>query len=249
MVAMAASLPVFFLFSGQRLRGLLALAPVALALFAAFSGLNGVYLAMLDDRSPVPALEQVLPSVWLSGAGVGLYGLLWGLIDRWWKPPLGVVRVVGGVALAASVVAIVLAAATFNESFGDPVAWGEQRWEAFKTDDTSGQEQSRYLSAGGTGRYTLWQVAWEDFKTHPVLGVGTHNYEATYYRLREQDTGFVRQPHSLPLEVLAERGVVGGALLFAFLATCLVAALLERFRNLRSEGKAQVGALIAVVTY
>src|SRR5919107_3371600 len=43
MVAMLVSLPVFFLFSGQRVRGLFALAPVALALLFTFPGLNEVY--------------------------------------------------------------------------------------------------------------------------------------------------------------------------------------------------------------
>jgi O-antigen ligase len=61
-------------------------------------------------------------------------------------------------------------------------------------------------------------VAWKDFASHPVRGVGTHNYEATSYRLRERTAGFPRQPHMLPLEVLAERGVVGVVLFLGFLA-------------------------------
>jgi hypothetical protein len=48
------------------------------------------------------------------------------------------------------------------------------------------------------------------------LGVGTYNYEATYYHLREKDEGYVRQPHTLPLEVLSERGLIGGALFFGY---------------------------------
>jgi O-antigen ligase len=143
----------------------------------------------------------------------------------------------------------VLGGLTVNERVGDPIVWGEQKWEAFKANDAAGQEQSRYLSASGSGRYTLWKVAWDDFVSNPVLGVGTHNYEATYYQKREQEAGFVRQPHMLPLEVLAERGVVGGFLFFGFLAVCLVAGLWERFRRLKAEGKAQVGAIIAALTY
>ncbi len=249
MVAMAVSLPVFFLLSGQRLRGLLALVPVSLALFVAFPGLNGVYLAFLEGGSPTAALERVLPTVWLSAAGAGLYGLSWGLVDRWWRPPRIVAHVVGGVALAACVVALVAGVATLTERAGAPVTLAQQKWEAFKTNDTTGQEQSRYLSASGSGRYALWQVAWKDFAAHPVIGVGTHNYEATYYQLREQTVGSVRQPHMLVLEVLGERGVVGGVLFFGFLAACLAAGLRRRFGNLGSEGKAQVGALVAAVTY
>lgn len=60
-MALAASLPVFFLLSGQRLRSLFALALVAAALVIAFPGLNGVYLALLEGGSVAVAIEQVLP--------------------------------------------------------------------------------------------------------------------------------------------------------------------------------------------
>ena len=264
MVAIAASLPVFFLLSGQRLRELLALAPVVAALALAFPGLNEVYAAFPDEESARAAVERVLPTVWLTAAGAGLYGILWGLADRRWVLSVGVTRVVGGEALAGSIAVLVLGAAALSERVGeDPVEWGEQNWEEFKTSDPTGgqerealraegtgQEQGRYLTVSGSGRYNLWQVAWEDFASHPLLGVGTHNYEATFYRLRDEPIPqYVRQPHSLPLEVLAERGVVGGVLFFGFLAVCLGAGLRKRFGSLDSEGKAQVGAMTAAVAY
>ncbi len=249
MVAMVISLLVFFLISGQRLRGLFALAPIAVVLLITFPGLNEVYLAFLNQESAAATIEQVLPTAWLAVAGAGLYGLLWGLMDRVWQPPSSATRVIGGIALAASIAVLIFGASTVTERVRDPISWGEQRWEAFKKDDTSGTEESRYLAASGSGRYTLWQVAWEDFASHPFLGVGTHNYEATYYQLRERSVGYVRQPHMLPLEVLSERGIVGGILFFGFLATCLGAGLWMRFRRLSSEGKAQVGAMVAAITY
>ncbi len=249
MVAMAVSLPVFFLVSGQRLRGLLALAPIALALLITFPGLNGVYLAFQNGESAPEAILGALPSVWLAATGAGLYGVLWGLIDRRWEITSNATRLIGGVALAGSIAVLVFGAVALSERVGNPVTWGEQKWEAFKNDDATGQEQSRYLAASGSGRYVLWQVAWEDFTSHPLLGIGTHNYEATYYQLREKDISYVRQPHMLPLEVLSERGAFGGVLFFGFLAACLGAGLWERFRHLGSEGKAQVGAMTAAVTY
>lgn len=248
-VAMGASALVFFLFSGQRLRGLLALVPVAVALLMTFPDLNAVYQAFVNEEDPVAALERVVPMLWLAAGGAAIYGLLWGVADRLWRPPTGLVRVAGALVLALGIVAVFFAASLFNERVGDPVAWPEKKWEAFKADDRSGQDQSRYLSASGSGRYTLWEVAWEDFAANPILGIGTQNYEATYYRLRDQSIGFVRQPHMLPLEVLSERGVVGGVLFFGFLATCLTAGLVQRFTRLNAEGKGQVGAAAAAVAY
>jgi hypothetical protein len=248
MLALALSLPVFFVLSGQRLRGLLALVPVALFLLVSFPDLNGVYVALTQDGPP-PALDQVVGRVWLAAAATGLYGLAWGLIDAWWEPPRSLVRIVGGVALAAVIVSIAVSTVTFTNTVGSPLAWTEQKWEAFKANDASGQEQSRYLSASGSGRYDLWQVAWRDFASNPVLGVGTHNYEATYYKLRESTVGWVRQPHSLPLEIVAERGIVGGLLFFGALGACLAAGLRSRLGRLGSEGRTQAGAMMACVAY
>ena len=249
MVAMAASLPVFFLFSGQRLRGLLALVPVLVVLFVTFQGLNDVYLESWDRGDPIQALERIVPVVWLTSAGAGLYGLCWGLVDRWWRPPTSLVRAFGGIAIAGSIIILLYGAALANQRVGsDPIALSEQKWQAFKTNDKAGMEQSRYLSAG-SGRYTLWRVAWEDFTSHPLLGVGTQNYEATYYQRRDELGPFVHQPHSLVLEVLAERGAIGGVVLIGFLTTCLVAGLWQRFKYLDAEGKALVGATVASVTY
>ena len=249
LVAMAVSLPVFFLLSGQRLRGLFALAPVAAALYFAFPGLNEVYLAFLSDGDAAAALRRVVPTVWITAALAGLYGLLWGLADNLLEPPAWAVRATGGAVLVVLMLLAVFGGISFAERFGDPVAYASQKWEAFKTDDTAGQDQSRYLSASGSGRYVLWQVAWRDFQARPILGVGTHNYEATYYRLRERQVGFVRQPHMLPLEVLSERGVIGGALFFGFLAVCVEAGLRGRFGSLNAEGKAMAGAAISAVAY
>ena len=249
MVAMAVSLPVFFLFSGQRLRGLLALLPIAGALYVSFPGLNEVYLTLLQDENPAAALERVLPIVWVTAALAGLYGFAWGLFDRRWRMPAGVGRVAGAVALVGVAVVLVMGATTLVGRVGDPASFAQSKWEAFKTDDRAGSEQSRYLSASGTGRYTLWEVEWKNFTERPITGVGTQNYEATYYQLRDQDIGSVRQSHTLPLEVLGERGIVGGVLFFGFLATCIGTGLWSRFKKLSAEGKGQVGALIAAVTY
>lgn len=249
MVALGLSLPIFFLLSGRRLRGLLALVPVAVSLYVVFPDLNRVYTTLLQGESPAAALDQALPTVWLSAVLTGLYGLAWGLLDGWWRPPKKAVLAFGGLTLVCCVFVLATAGALVHERVENPVAFAEQKWEAFKDNTKAGQQQTRYVSVGGSGRYTMWKVAVEDFTAHPLLGIGTHNYEATYYRLRELDTGHLRQPHDLSLEVLAERGIVGGALFFGFLGVCVGTGLWRRFQGLHTEGKAQVGALLAAVTY
>jgi hypothetical protein len=96
MVAMVAPLPVFFLISGQRLRGLFAFAPIALALWLTFPELNAVYLAFQSGESAPTALSQALPGVWLTAVWAGLYGVLWGLMDRRWELTASVTRLLSG---------------------------------------------------------------------------------------------------------------------------------------------------------
>jgi O-antigen ligase len=248
MVALAVSLPIFFLFSGQRLRGLISLLPVVAALWVAFPPLNGVYLALAEGGDAAAAVERALPVVWLTSGGTGLFGLLWGLSDRAWRPPHALTRATGAAVLACCLLLVAVGSFASFESFGSPVEVAQGRWEAFRTNDVSGQEESRYLSASGSGRFELWRVAWASFVENPVRGIGTHNYEAAYYQSRELNVGYVRQPHSLPLEVLAERGAVGGVLLFAFLAACLVGGSLRRQR-LNAHGKGFFGGLVASAAY
>lgn len=251
MVALAVSLPVFFLLSGHRLRALIALAPVAAFLFVAFPDLNRVYLEMQSGGSEqsAAAIDRATLVIWVMAFEAGIYGFVWSVLDRKWRPSGELARAAGGAALAFTVVVIIAGNLLIVDRVGNPADWVEDRWTAFTTNDVSGQDDSRFLSAGGSGRYTLWQVAWRDFTENPILGVGTHNYEATYYQYREENVNWVRQPHMLPLEVLAERGIVGGILFFGFAGTCLAAGMWKRFSNLNAEGKAQAGALLAAATY
>ncbi|AHY47013.1 O-Antigen ligase [Rubrobacter radiotolerans] len=252
-VAFALSLAVFFLFSGQRLRGLVALLPVFFLTLLAFPTLNEVYLQLRGGETVtgegLAAIDRAKNAVLLSAVASGVYGLLWSILDRFWRPSESLVRLAGIACLAAVALVFVVGSVVFVNRVGSPLDFAGERWTAFRTNDTSGQEESRYLSASGSGRFTLWEVAWQDFQSNPVLGVGTHNYEATYYRLREVPAGWVKQPHSLPLEVVSERGLVGGALFFGFLAVCVGAGLYRRFGELNAEGKGQVGAILACLAY
>lgn len=253
-VALLLSVPVYFLLSGQRLRGLLALAPVAVALVVLFPELNAVYQAGSgagEEGTALAeaALREAQPYIWLGAGLAGVYGLLWGFVDQQWRPPQLLSRVAGGAALVAVVFLAVYGSFTFVERYGDPVEFAGEKWVAFKTNDTTGQDQSRYLSISGSGRYALWQTTAEAFFENPVAGVGTHNWEAFYYNERDRVAGHVRQPHILPLEILAEKGIIGGLLFAGFIGVCVFAGLRQRFGQLNSEAKAQIGATLAAVSY
>jgi O-antigen ligase len=88
----------------------------------------------------------------------------------------------------------------------------------------------RPLSAGATrlvtlesNRYDYWRVAIRAFRAEPVRGVGAGGWAVWWLRYRPiQDSA--QDAHSLPLQTLAELGLVGLALLLAFFAGIALAA-------------------------
>jgi O-Antigen ligase len=90
--------------------------------------------------------------------------------------------------------------------------------------------QARPLSSGASrlvtlrsNRYAYWRVALRAFGDEPLRGVGAGGWSV--YWLRERTVSeAARDAHSLPLQTLAELGVIGLALLAAFLAGIALAA-------------------------
>ncbi len=82
-------------------------------------------------------------------------------------------------------------------------------------------------------RFTLWDVALKMFKDHPLLGVGPNNYRLAFNDyfsgLIEGETAF-GSAHNLYLHHLAERGLIGLAVLL-ILFYVMTARALERARQ------------------
>ena len=82
------------------------------------------------------------------------------------------------------------------------------------------RDARRLVQLSGQGRVPLWRAAWREGRDHPVVGGGAGSWDRAYIA----QTGSLAGPanaHSLPLETFAELGLVGLALLSAFLALAL----------------------------
>jgi O-antigen ligase len=84
-------------------------------------------------------------------------------------------------------------------------------------------ETSARFSSVGSNRYEYWKVALKVAADHPIAGVGTGGFAAEWLARRDI-TDSARDAHSLELESLAELGLVGFALLCAFLVAVALAA-------------------------
>ncbi len=87
-----------------------------------------------------------------------------------------------------------------------------------------GRTWSAAFSATANGqqtRYVLWRVAWQAFRDHPWTGVGPSNYGVvfpSYFHGLLEGQPIWGSAHNLYLHQLAERGLLGEAVLLAVLA-------------------------------
>lgn len=227
-----------------RTRSLLALGPVLLAALLLRDPLLDVYSAARAGELPA-ALDDLQEPLLGSAAALFALGTVYGLVDRFSPLPRDVARVGAWglgllTGLAALVTALVLLAA-----YGNPVTRAQDAWDEFSAGQEF-EEGSSYLGGNlGSNRYDFWRVAMAEFRESPVAGIGAGNFAAPYLRERESPEE-PRYPHSLPVMVLSQTGVVGGVLFAGFLAAAL--ACVWRGRRWRSSFGSAVAAA-AVVTF
>jgi tetratricopeptide (TPR) repeat protein len=105
--------------------------------------------------------------------------------------------------------------------------------------------QEHLFSTSGNGRWQWWTSAVDEFQSKPVTGRGAGSYESWWLE-HATIPAFVRDAHSLYLETLGELGIVGLALLLAFLVSCVVESVRRLAGRLQGE-RAAVAALLALV--
>ncbi len=122
-------------------------------------------------------------------------------------------------------------------------AWMERQVHEFlKPSSVSREGQARLLTVQGS-RSDAYRVALAGFAAQPLRGEGAGSFEPRYARTRAV-TGTMRDAHSLPLATLTELGLVGLALLSAFLAIIAFAAVRGRRRG-GGQRRAHVAAVSA----
>ncbi len=92
------------------------------------------------------------------------------------------------------------------------------------------ERSSRPLSAGATryvtlqsNRYAYWRVAMRAFGDEPIRGVGAGGWAVYWLRYRTINE-FAQDAHSLPLQTLAELGIIGVVFLLMFVGGVGLAA-------------------------
>lgn len=169
-------------------------------------------------------------------------GVVYAVLDR--RVSLSPVRhrQVARVVAAILAAAFVAGAVAFLEVEHHPVHFLQAKWASFKHFNPNAGG-STHLTALGSNRYDFWRVSLIEFERHPLNGCGARCFGPAYLTLgRSSETP--ARAHSLPLEVLAEQGIVGFALLAGSLT--LVGLLLTRgTRRSMLTATAALGAFVA----
>jgi hypothetical protein len=203
----------------DRLESLVALAvatpPAGLVALWAFSR-----PALTDDLQPYSA--RVNDGAWFGVLAVTGAALAFG--GAWWLAGRTVgqrERLVWTRGLAAAVAAAALAALAIVLALR-----GGQILDEFR--GTSGKEVSqsptRLAELSSSNRWRWWQEAWSLWKDAPAGGKGAATFEIARRDIR-QGSITTTEPHDLPLQFLAETGIVGFLLFLALVGTGMAAVL------------------------
>jgi hypothetical protein len=201
-------------------------------------------------------VEPLLKGLLLAFAAQLLFSLLVFAVKKF--VPEGVRRGVGLVATVITACAVVVAlgygASTFQKAGGlevlrDRITADSSELEARAL---KGDQTQRLTSVSATTRSTLWQIAWENFRQHPLTGTGGDTYQVIFEQNRPDNyPQSVQHPHSVWLSLLSDTGIFSFLAFAAFSAGCLCLAFYNAFSTTRTTRSRTLlaGSAAAVTAY
>jgi tetratricopeptide (TPR) repeat protein len=107
------------------------------------------------------------------------------------------------------------------------------------------QTPNRLADLSSSNRWTWWKEAWQLFEDAPAGGKGAATFEVARRGIRNGSI-VTTEPHDLPLQFLAETGIVGFLLLLALIGAGAAAAVAAVRRVEDAERAATVALAVAV---
>jgi hypothetical protein len=227
--------------SRERWHTAIGIAIPAAAAASAESYLSHVY----DAGATTGTVRAACAAAAVAALAAAAAGAGWALAERRVTPPGRTVRLAALAAVALVLVVGAAVAVASTPRLAHPVALARSTWRDFKTPyiatDTS---RSRFGGSVSSDRWREWTVAWRAFLRHKVVGVGADNYEAFYLRERGDALFDPRYPHSTPLRLVSQLGIVGTLLFAVWMAFALRRALALRRGGDLDRATAAAGGLL-----
>jgi O-antigen ligase len=175
----------------------------------------------------------------------------------------GVLRVAGTVIAAGAIaVGLFLGWNAFQQAGGYDelrsqitATDSELQSEALATDQTR-----RFSSPSAATRIVLWEIAWKNFREHPLTGTGGDTYQVVYEEYRyhliyeekaADDLRKVLHPHSVWMSLLSDTGIFAFMAFAAFCMGCLALAFYSAVSGTRCRRSRALlaGSAAAAATY
>jgi O-Antigen ligase len=184
------------------------------------SDLLAPYDAFVDTRqTSAAAVATALDGLVKLAVGAALVAVLFALFDGGLRASAERLRRIKVLAVAGLAVLAFAGIVAGLWAIGEPASFARDKVSEFKQISGSAAPSETRLGSTGGQRYDLWRIAWREFESKPLTGVGDGAYTVRYYRDRVTEAN-LDDPHSEPLRVLSELGLVG----LLLLGTVIVAA-------------------------
>ena len=145
--------------------------------------------------------------------------------------------------LAAGGVALLVVVGALAVSERGVTGTIENQWDDFTSVESDDQsDPARVLRSNSGNRWVWWREAAGAFSDEPLRGWGAGSFPLVHRRYRDDDLP-VRQAHSVPLQFLAETGIVGALLALGGLGLLGWAAV-ARLRQAQGRERRYVAALV-----
>jgi hypothetical protein len=229
---------------GPRLRGL---AVVGLAVLAAVPGLAFAFTQGPLTHDNVPLSDRVGPGLLLglvlllSFAALAAAGRRLLALEAGSRPDPAltgrVSRLLGRTALGVLALGLVIL------GLNGTISGQLHSFTATKVVPVT--DPSRLLSTNSGNRWVWWKEAAGAFSDQPIGGWGAGSFPVTHLLYRQPPALNVRQPHDVPLQLLAETGIVGALLALGAIGGLLAAAIARVRRLPPGRDQALAGACVA----
>ncbi|MFP5363269.1 MAG: O-antigen ligase family protein [Thermoleophilia bacterium] len=245
-LALSTAIVVVTALGGQRLRGL---AVVAVTIVISIPVLGLAFNRPALKGINVPLDERIPDGIVLGLVGAGcLIALLiagWGMLNLEQRTPWDGERtqlVWRGMAALGAILAVITVGAILTAPDG-PGGWADRAWEKFsQTSKDEVSDPSRLVSSNSGNRWVWWKEAAGAWSDKPLHGWGAGSFAVTHKMYREVELG-VTQPHNMPLQFLAETGIVGTLLVSGAIGFLLFCAL-DRLRAMPPGRERDIGAAL-----
>jgi O-antigen ligase/polysaccharide polymerase Wzy-like membrane protein len=245
-LACMTAIAVMTALGGQRLRGMAVVAVTIIisipVLGLAFNrpALKGINVP-LDERVP----DGIVLGLVTAGCLIALLMAGWGMLQLEQRTPWNEERtqlVWRGLAALVAILAVFTIGGILTAPDG-PGGWADRAWEKFsQTSKDEVSDPSRLISSNSGNRWVWWKEAAGAWADKPLHGWGAGSFTVTHKMYRDVELG-VTQPHNMPLQFLAETGIVGTLLVSGAIGFLLFCAL-DRLRAMPRGRERDLGVAL-----